>query len=113
VPWIDYRELRRRLDMHDVLAWMKWQANTRRGEYLRGSCPFCSAVRCPRDRYFVVHVARQLFNCLRCKQGGDVLELWAKYRKTNLNAAATELYNLLPDHPKSSNQQSQKHQPPN
>jgi DNA primase len=113
VPWVDYRELRRRLDMEEVLAWMAWQANNRRGEYLRGRCPLCGAAGSPRDRSFVVHIGRKLFKCFHCDQGGDVINLWSAYRKTNLNAAAIELRNLLraQPNPKSGNQESQPQRP--
>ena len=88
MPWVDCRELRRRLEMEEVLAWMQWHAKERRGQYLRGRCPFCGAIDTPNDRSFAVHGGRRLFNCFRCKQGGDILDLWSQYRKTELNVAA-------------------------
>ena len=109
MPWVDYRELRHRLEMEEVLTWMQWHANERRGEYLRGRCPFCGPVDTPNGRSFVVHVGRKLFKCFRCNLGGNVLDLWSRYRKMELNVAAIELCKLLHDHPnwKSSNQESQ------
>ena len=41
MPWVDYRELRHLLKAEDVLSWMQWRATERRGEALRGTCPFC------------------------------------------------------------------------
>ena len=95
--------------MEEVLAWMQWHANERRGEHLRGRCPFCGPVDNPNGRSFVVHVGRKLFKCFRCNRGGNVLDLWSRYRKMELNVAAIELCQLLHDHPnrKSSNQESQ------
>ena len=114
MPWVDYSELRRQLDMEVVLTWMDWRANERRGEYLRGSCPLCGESKSPRARNFVVQLSRKLFKCFGCDQGGDVLVLWSKYRKKELNAAANELSDLLrtQPNPKSSNQESQPHRPP-
>jgi DNA primase len=95
VPWVDYGELRRRLDMEEVLAWMDWRANSRKGEYLRGSCPLCGESKSPRARNFVVHINRKIFKCFGCDEGGDVLVLWSKYHKIEENQAANELQNRL------------------
>ncbi len=98
MPWVDYSELRRRLDMEEVLSWMDWRANVRKGEYLRGSCPLCGESKSPRARNFVVHISRKLFKCFRCNAGGDVLVLWSKHRKTKLIEAANELQSRLKAH---------------
>ena len=95
MPWVDYRELRRQLDMEVVMAWMEWRANERKGEYLRGSCPLCGEGKSPRARNFVVHISRKLFKCFGCDEGGDVLVLWSKYHKIEENEAANELQNRL------------------
>ena len=95
MPWVDYGELRRRLDMEEVLGWMDWRSNSRKGEYLRGTCPLCGDGKSPKARHFVVHVSRKLFKCFGCDEGGDVLVLWRKYHKQDLNAAAHELQNRL------------------
>jgi len=50
-----------------------------------------------------VNTTRKLFKCFRCDEGGNVLDLWTRYRKTDLNTAANELLKLLIDQPKSSN----------
>jgi hypothetical protein len=120
VPWVDYAELRRRLDIVDVLAWMKWEAQERNNESLRGRCPFCEATNSPtatsstKSRSFVVNTTRKLFQCFRCRKGGNVLDLWTLYRNTDTNTAANELLKLSSDHPmpNSSNHKSQPSQPP-
>ena len=112
---INYADLRRRVDMEEVLAWMNWQAQERKGESLQSRCPFCNAANPPtamnstNGRSFVVNTTRKLFKCFRCHEGGNVLDLWTRYRKTDLNTAANELLRLLIDQPKpkSSNSQSQ------
>lgn len=121
MAWIDYRELRRRLKVEEVLAWMDWHANERRSEDLRGSCPFCGAAKSPRTaksrqgREFTIHLTRKLFHCFRCKQGGNILDLWSRYYKIDLNRAAKELNQHLIDQPhlRSSNSESQPPRPPN
>lgn len=119
MPWIDYRELRDRLDIEDVLAWMDWHANERRGDYLRGSCPFCGVAKSLRTanscqgREFAVHLHRKLFHCFRCKQGGNILDLWSRYNEIDLNTAAKELSQHLLGEPhlRSSNREWQPPRP--
>ena len=119
MPWVDYADLRRRLIMVDVLAWMNWQAIEQKGESLRGRCPFCEAANSPAEinskkgRRLVVNTTRKLFKCFRCDEGGNVLDLWSLYRKTDLNTAANELDKHLshPPNPKSSNRQPPTTQP--
>ena len=121
MPWIDYADLRRRLKIVDVLAWMNWEALEGNGDSLRGPCPFCdatkslTAIKSIKGRIFVVNTVRKLFKCFRCHEGGNVLDLWTRYRKTELNTADNELQKLLIDQPKpkSSNSQSQPTQPQN
>ena len=126
MPWIDYRDLRRRLDVEEVLSWMGWHATERRNDNLRESCPICGADNSPLPahsppkgnsrlgREFAIHRDRKLYYCFRCKQGGNILDLWSRYNRIDLNAAAIDLSNRLctPSTPKSSNQQSQQNQPP-
>lgn len=106
MPWVDYAELRQRLEIVDVLAWMNWEAQERNNESLRGRCPFCdatnpsTAINSANSRSFVVNTTRKLFKCFRCHEGGNVLDLWTRYRKTDLNTAANELTRLSIDHPK-------------
>jgi len=119
MAWIDYLELRRRLDVEEVLARMAWQANERRGAYLRGSCPLCGDANSPlttqsrQGREFAVHRHRKLFHCFRCNQGGDILDLWSRYYKLDLKTAASELSQHLFDQPhlRSSNPESQSPRP--
>ena len=105
MPWIDYAELGRRLEIVDVLAWMHWEAQERNDKSLRGRCPFCEATNSPtalnstKGRSFVVDISRKLFWCFRCREGGNVLDLWTRYRQTDLKTAASELIKLIADHP--------------
>jgi DNA primase len=98
MPWVDYRDLRQKLDITDVLAWMGWQPTSRHGEYLRGSCPFCGNVDSPGGREFSVHCGRKLFRCFRCQTGGNVLDLWSRFYKIDIATAANELSKKLRSH---------------
>jgi DNA primase len=114
MPWIDYRELRDRLDVLDVLAWLNWRIAHERGDYLRGICPFCGSAESSRGKEFVVHRVRKLYHCFRCKQGGNILDLWSRYHKIDLNTAAKELNDLSnrQTNRKSSNSQTHSFRPP-
>lgn len=114
MPWINYRELREHLEIEVMLSWMGWQATQRTGPYLRGMCPFCSDSETGNPRVFVAHINRHIFKCHCCGRGGDVLNLWATFRGTSLNEAASELYHMVHEQPKStsSNPPSHPRQPP-
>ena len=113
MPWIDYRDLCHRLDIIEVLAWMDWHANAQRGEFLRGNCPLCGKAESRQGREFSVHRPRKLFYCFRCKQGGNLLDLWSRYHQVDLTTAAHELNKILRDPPtsRSSNPESPPHRP--
>ena len=99
---IDYRQLRARLRIEDVLSWMSWRASGQVGDQLRGSCPLCSATvvngqatSSPSSggvqRTFSVHTQRNLYRCFRCRSSGNALDLWASYRQMPIYEAAQEI----------------------
>lgn len=103
---IDYRELRARLRIEDVLSWMSWRACRQVGDQLRGSCPLCSATADKGQatsnsssgaghRTFSVHTQRNLYCCFRCHSSGNALDLWSAYRKLPIYEAAQEIQNRL------------------
>jgi DNA primase len=107
---INYRELRARLRIKDVLRWMSWEASSSRGYQLRGRCPFCSESTNERvhdgsssgHRNFSVNTQRNIYRCFKCNQSGSTLDLWSSYRRLPLYTAAQELEARL----------SQNNQPP-
>ena len=73
MPGIDFRALRERITMEEVLALLNFQPVRRVGSRLRGPCPFqCSDS--PRD--FVADLARRRYRCFGCRRSGNQLELW-------------------------------------
>jgi DNA primase len=98
MPGIDYRELRQRVSMIEVLSLIGFEATWRRGSQLRGPCPIpgcCSSSR----RAFSVHRTRQVYRCFACGSHGNPLDLWAAVHRLPLHRAAVHLcraVNLVP-----------------
>lgn len=102
---INYRELRERVRIEELLCWMSWEATSQVGDQLRGRCPLCDAksVDTPSppassdSRSFSVNTRRKIYRCFRCGGGGNALDLWSAYRGLPLYAAAQELQCRLTD----------------
>ena len=100
---INYRDLRARLQISDVLRWMSWKAPSSRGHQLRGRCPLCreSTVATGHtgssggDRNFSANTQRNIYRCFKCNQSGNALDLWSHYRRLPIYEAAQELEALL------------------
>jgi hypothetical protein len=60
MPWIDYREVRRRIPMSRVLELLNWEPDTRRGDQLRGPCPIHSG---DGRSVFAVYLGKQVYFC--------------------------------------------------
>ena len=96
---IYYRQLRATVRIEEILSWMSWEATSKVGDQLRGSCPLCDAtgVDTPSrpassaGRSFSVNTRRNIYRCFRCHSGGNALDLWSAYRKLPIYAAAKEI----------------------
>ena len=93
---LDYRAIRRQIDIRQVLDLLHYRATIRCGHQLRGRCPLASHDRhTQRDRCFTVHLERNLFYCFLCHQGGNALDLWAAVTRLPLKAATLDLCQRL------------------
>lgn len=95
---IDYRELKIRVRLKDLLAELGWESTEGRGEQLRGPCPLTACQSggsnkppTSKERDFSVHIERNIYQCFRCGSSGSVLDFWSAYRGTTLHEAAKEL----------------------
>jgi CHC2 zinc finger len=99
---IDYRELRQRVRLADLLTQIGWQSTKGRGAQLRGPCPLpacCDKFQDAPSRghsvrdlsTFSVHTTKNIYRCFRCRAAGNVLDFWRTYRAISLHAAAAEL----------------------
>ncbi len=100
---INYRDLRARLQISDVLRWIQWKAMSSGGHQLRGRCPFCNestgaighASSLSVHHTFSVNTQRNIYRCFKCNQSGNALDLWRSYHRLPIYEAAQELEALL------------------
>lgn len=76
--------------MQRVLELMDYRATSRRGEQLRGACPFHTS-ETSSPHCFSIHLSRGLFHCFRCGAHGNQLDLWSQVRGLSLHDAALDL----------------------
>jgi DNA primase len=101
MPSIDYRELRRRISMAEVLQLLGFQPIKVRGAQLRGHCPVhgrSAAVGRPKRTHrppFSVNLHKQAYQCFECGSKGNALKLWASVHKLPLHPAAFDLCQTL------------------
>ena len=89
---IDYRELKERVRIVDLLQEQGWVSIKGRGDQLRGPCPLpgcCLGTLIGdghrvKDRTFSIHVTKNVYRCFRCGSSGGVLDFWRTYRATTL-----------------------------
>jgi hypothetical protein len=104
---IDYRELKERVRIVELLKDLGWVNNKGRGDQIRGPCPLpgcCSSLLIGddlkgKDRTFSIHVTKNVYRCFRCGSSGSVLDFWRTYRATTLHEAALELNRKTSNHP--------------
>jgi DNA primase len=94
MPGIDYRELRARIRVAEVLALLDYRPQWIKGEQWRGPCPLHGSTRV-RSRSFAAHLGKNVYHCFRCGAAGNVLDLWMAYTGQKLHAAALDLCRRL------------------
>jgi DNA primase len=97
MPRIDFRVVRSRVPLQCVLDGLGFVALRRRGDELRGPCPFAGCRRgAPgRDYAFAANVRKGVFQCFRCGRCGNVLDLWSQTHGIGVYQAALELCDKL------------------
>ena len=89
---IDYRAVRRAIPLSRVLELLEFHPTRSRGSNLRGHCVLCSRAK-PESRAsqthpcFAADLARDIWYCFACRQGGDQLILWSLASHKPLYAA--------------------------
>ena len=108
MTWLDYREVRERVRIVDLLEELGWQATKTRGAQLRGSCPLpgCESTRTggkpsPSQQTFSVQRDRNIYRCFRCGSAGSVIDFWSAYRRLTIYEVAKELSSKINGHQRS------------
>jgi DNA primase len=92
MPGIDFAAVRASVSLLDVLKLLDLHPIRRRGDRLRGPCPFdCDSS--PRD--FAGYLDTDRYYCFCCHRGGNQLELWADLHGLNVYEAAKDLCHQL------------------
>jgi len=91
MPGIDFRQLRSEITMAEVLDLLGFAIVERRGDQVRGPCPFHEPSPRGKHRSFSANLRRHLFLCFKCRAGGNQLDLWAKLTNKAVHAAALDL----------------------
>jgi DNA primase len=94
VPGVDFRLLRERIMMREVLRLLQFEPTVQRGDQWRGPCPVHGSSN-PRSRSFSANVRLGRYHCFACGSRGHALELWSAVHGMSLHAAAIELCDLL------------------
>ena len=99
----DYRDLKVRIRLKDLLDELGWHSIEGRGAQLRGPCPLpaCQSsksnmAQASEVRSFSVQIEKNVYRCFRCSSSGTVLDFWRFYRGTTLYEAAKELTRRSP-----------------
>jgi DNA primase len=100
MPGIDYRRLRARISMRDVLTLLGFQPTRVRGAQVRGPCPLHGESQHPTSlgrhggrasASFSAHLEKHIYRCFVCGAHGNQLDLWAAAQRLPLHAAALNL----------------------
>jgi DNA primase len=91
---IDFREVRARVRIGEVLALMGYEVRRLVGAQARGPCPL-HRCRSANSRVFAVHLDKNVYHCFACGAGGNVLDLWAAWTQQNCYVAVVDLYQRL------------------
>lgn len=83
-PWINFKELRARLKMEEVLRHYKVEVR-RKGEQHQGPCPLPDHTGSKTAHMFSANLARGIFQCFGCKAKGNTLEFAALMEKSDVN----------------------------
>ena len=90
MPGVCFQEVHACISMIQVLELLRFVAQARSGEEVRGACPVHRSPS-PRSRSFSANVQKQVYHCFRCGSAGNHLDLYAAATHQSLYAAAVDL----------------------
>lgn len=95
MPYVDYREIRERVPILDLLERCGWRAESNWGVdgTVRGGCPVHGSR--AGSRAFEVQPSRRVWRCWKCGAHGDVVQLAARLWELDQYTAALRLCELF------------------
>ncbi len=94
MPGINFRQLREKISIVQVLDLLRFEPVHRQGEQWYGYCPLHPSE--PRHRRtFSVNVEKNCYYCHRCHSHGDQFTLWSEATKMPIRQATIELCRQL------------------
>ncbi len=94
MPGVDFRAIRAAVPIAQVLEVVGFQTRERSGNQVRGGCPVHGSSS-PKSRSFSANLAKNTYQCFKCRSKGNQLDLWAATTKTPLYEAAITLCEKL------------------
>ena len=91
---IDFRKVRSSISMQEVLDLLRFVPVARVGDQVRGPCPLHGSGS-DGSRVFSIHLTKNTFQCFKCKQSGNHLDLWASATSQRLYDAGLDLCRRL------------------
>ncbi len=91
--WIDFNLIKSSVSMEMLIIHFGLCATDRKGEEVRLKCPFHNG---KSDNSMAINLARDMFYCFGCKQGGNVIDFVSKYEDCSLREAALRLDKASP-----------------
>src|SRR6476660_7390341 len=90
MPGIDYKALRSRIAIADVLRLCDFREVEAMGHQVRGACPIHGSTS-PTSRSFSANLRKNNFCCFKCGASGNQLDLWVAISKLPLHEAPRDL----------------------
>jgi DNA primase len=90
MPGIDFRELRSRIGITDVLRLCDFHEVEAVRDQVRGPCPI-HGPSSSSSRSFSANLRKNNFRCFKCGASGNQLDLWVAVTKLPLHEAARDL----------------------
>jgi DNA primase len=75
MAWVNFRELREKLDVREVLLHYRIPINARNGVQHHGACPFPTHEGQRRSASFSVNLDKGIFRCFGCGAQGNLIDL--------------------------------------
>ena len=91
---VDFRAVRWRIGIAEVLDLLTFVPSHRRTAQVRGPCPVHGR-HSPQSRSFSAHLEKNVYRCFHCRSAGNQLDLWAAATRQPIWEAAIDLCDKL------------------